>query len=43
MEKDGFTNSGFFKIFLPLLIVAGILILIQRGYAFGQWLHGVLN
>jgi len=43
MKKDEFLNSGYFKIFLPLLIVAGILILFQRGYDFGQWLHGVLN
>ena len=43
MTKEEFLKSKLFKIALPIFIIALIIALYRNGYAFGQWLHQVLN
>jgi len=43
MTKEEFFNSNYFKILFPVIVAALVITLWQKGYAFGQWLHGALN
>ncbi len=43
MTKEEFLKSKLFKVALPLFIAALIIGLFRNGYAFGQWLHQLLN
>jgi len=39
MKNDQFLNSRFFKVAFPIIIIGSVIVLIQKGYAFGQWLY----
>lgn len=43
MTREEFFKSKGFKILLPVIIAALVIALWRNGYAFGQWLHGILN
>lgn len=38
-----FLKSNYFKMIMPLVILLLGIALWNKGYAFGQWLHDVLN
>jgi hypothetical protein len=43
MTKEEFFKSKYFKILLPVLVVALIITLWRDGYEFGQWLYQNLH
>jgi fatty acid desaturase len=43
MTKEEFFKSNYFKILLAIIIIVLIIAIWRNGYAFGQWLHGILN
>jgi hypothetical protein len=43
MNKEEFLKSKYYKILMPILIVALSISLWRNGYEFGQWLHKVLD
>jgi hypothetical protein len=36
-------KSNYFKVIVPMLILAMAVYIWQNGYKLGQWLHGILN
>lgn len=38
-----FLRSNYFKMIIPLVMLLLVIALWNKGYAFGQWLHNVLN
>jgi hypothetical protein len=43
MNKEEFLKSNYFKIALPVFIVALVIVLWRNGYEFGQWLYKILH
>lgn len=43
MGKEEFLKSNKFKIFLPVFIVAMVIVLWKEGYVFGQWLYEMIH
>jgi hypothetical protein len=43
MTKEEFFKSNYFKISFPILVVALIFTIWEKGYEFGQWLYKILN
>jgi hypothetical protein len=43
MTKEEFLKSKYFKILMPVLLVAFVIALWQNGYKFGQWLYEILH
>lgn len=43
MTKEEFLKSNYFKILLPVLLVALVIALWRNGFEFGQWLHQIMH
>jgi fatty acid desaturase len=43
MTKKEFLKSTYFKLLVPIIAIALVIALWQKGFAFGQWLYGVLH
>jgi hypothetical protein len=43
MTQEEFFKSKGFKILLPVILAALVIVLWRNGFEFGQWLHRILN
>jgi hypothetical protein len=43
MKQEEITKSKFFRIFIPIIIVCGVISIFKAGYATGQWLFTITH